>query len=158
MNVRSTPRKLNSLLSIFGMHRTVRVFLAVYTDRRVSLWLKVSALSGLIYIFSPLDVMPDVSGIGLLDDIIISLLIMQAFLETAPKAVVDEHLTRLKINPEAVFVNVPRTVNDALELYRWAAEKGFAIGTDRQQAPQPPTAPAEPPPYSRYSAFSDNKE
>ncbi len=151
------PRKLNSLLSLFGMHRTVRVFLAVYTDRRVPFWLKVSALSGLIYIFSPLDVMPDVSGIGLLDDIIISLLIMQAFLETAPQAVVDEHLTRLKINPEQVFVNVPRTVNDALELYRWAAEKGFARGTGQPPGDQP-APPQEPPPYSRYSAYSGDKE
>ena len=155
--MRSTPRKLNSLLSIFGMHRTVRAFLAVYADKRVSLWLKVSALSGLIYIFSPLDVMPDVSGIGLLDDIIISLLIMQAFLETAPQSVVNEHLERLKINPEQVFVNVPRTVNDAMELYRWAAEKGFARGTEQPQSSEP-TQPTEAPPYSRYSAYSDDKE
>ena len=157
MNPPPTPRKLSSLLSLFGMHRTLRVFFAGFTDRRVSLWLKVSAMSGLIYIFSPLDVMPDVSGIGLLDDIIISLLIMQAFLEAAPQAVVDEHLIRLKINPEQVFVNIPRTVNDALELYRWAAEKGFARGKDQPQ-PGPASAPPEPPPYSRYSAYTGDRE
>jgi uncharacterized membrane protein YkvA (DUF1232 family) len=132
------------------------VFFSLSIDRRVPWLLKLSAASGLIYIFSPLDVMPDISGIGLLDDIVVSLLIMQAFIEASPREIVEEHLTRLNIDPKQVFVNVPRTVNDALELYRWAAERGYSRG---QEAPRHhgPEGPGEPPPYSRYSAFNDDR-
>ncbi len=152
-------------MSIFGLHRTARLFVSLWADRRVSWWLKASSVSGIVYVFSPLDVMPDISGIGLLDDILVSLLIMQAFIEMAPASVVDEHCEKLKIKPEQVFVDVPRTVKDAMERYAWATERGFGGrgsqrggymhgSDDAHGAP----APAGPPPYSRYSAFTDEKE
>jgi len=167
MRERGVTRKVSSVLSLFGLHRTPRLFLSLWRDRRVSWWLKTSSISGLIYVFSPLDVMPDISGVGLLDDILVALLIMQAFIELAPSDVVDEHCKRLRINPEQVFVDVPRTVKDAMELYSWATEKGFG-GRGRQRGwrsyddeaagPEAPPFPHEPPPYSRYSAFSDEQE
>ena len=150
------PRRFKSLIGLFGLHRTARVFFALAVDRRVPVYLKLSAVSGLIYVFSPLDVMPDISGIGLLDDIVVSLLIMQAFIEAAPRDVVDEHLRRLKIEPGQVFVNVPRTVNDALELYRWAAERGYSRAHE-YRPPESGNQQGSEPPWSRYSAYSDDE-
>jgi uncharacterized membrane protein YkvA (DUF1232 family) len=162
-------RKLDGLIGLLNLHHTARLFLALMADRRVSWWLKTCAWCGLIYIFSPLDVVPDfITGIGLLDDIIVALLIMQAFLELAPREVVDEHCVRLHIDPRRLFVDVPRTVQDAMELYEiaqnWRGRGGqrryeppeapAAAAPSAYSAAQPPADPTAPAaPYSRYSAF-----
>ena len=114
----------------------------------------------LIYIFSPLDVLPELTGIGLLDDIIVALLIMQSFVEFTPQHVFEAHCEKLGIKPESVLVDVPKTVQDAMELYRWATERSWGGGTKAAPAGTAGQQPQEqePPPYSRYSAFSDEKE
>src|SRR5512133_457783 len=110
---RARARQLSGWMGVLNLHHPPRLFLALLGERRVPWHLKLSAVSGLIYIFSPLDVTPDmITGIGLVDDFIVALLIMQSFLEMAPRGVVDEHCARLKIDPARVFVNVPRTVLD----------------------------------------------
>lgn len=154
----TTAHKLSGLLGMLHLHHTPRLFLALMRDRRVPWHLKLCAVSGLIYIFSPLDVTPDIiTGNKLLDDVIVSLLIMQAFLELAPRGVVEEHCARLNIDPAKVFVNVPRTVLDAIELYELAKpwlrrEHGAATAPEAVPgAVQPDDAP--PPPYTRYSAY-----
>lgn len=164
---------MGGLLGLFRLHHTVRLFLALMGDRRVSPWLKISAVSGFIYIFSPLDVVPDfITGIGLVDDIIVSLLIMQTFVELAPAAAVEAHCERLGIDVERVLVSAPRTVQDALELFTWAIERRGGIGKGRgrggragrtaRQENEPPPAPGteedEPAPYLRYSAHSKPEE
>lgn len=161
---KETSRRLNGLLGLLNLHHTARLFFALMLDRRVPLWYKASACCGLVYIFSPLDVVPDfITGIGLLDDIIVALLIMQAFLELAPKAVVEEHCARLNISPQRLFVDVPRTVQDAIELYEISRN---LTSQAREKAPSA-AAPAAPysagqtpdseseaaPPSSRYSAY-----
>jgi uncharacterized membrane protein YkvA (DUF1232 family) len=162
---KETSRRMNGLLGLLNLHHTARLFLALMLDRRVPLWYKASACCGLVYIFSPLDVVPDfITGIGLLDDIIIALLIMQAFLELAPQAVVEEHCARLHLDPRRLFIDIPRTVQDAIELY----EISQRLGSKARPASAPPAAaPAAPytadqtqsgeneptPPFTRYSAF-----
>jgi uncharacterized membrane protein YkvA (DUF1232 family) len=169
MAERLTARKIGGLLGVLNLHHITRLFLSLFADRRVSLWLKVSAVSGLIYVFSPLDVLPDfLTGIGLLDDLIVSLLIMQAFVELAPAEVVDEHCRRLRLDPERIFVSVPRTVLQALELFDIvrgrSAEPPQAAPAGREEAqpgPQTPLRPysatipghgGESQPSARYSA------
>lgn len=161
---------MDGLIGLLNLHHTARLFISLMGDRRVSLWLKTCAWCGLVYIFSPLDVSPDfITGIGLLDDIIVALLIMQSFVELAPRAVVEAHCARLGINPHRLYVDVPRTVQDAIELYEIARSWQRRVP---RGVPEPPPAPsAEPagstytvqqqpvdphepaPPYSRYSAF-----
>jgi uncharacterized membrane protein YkvA (DUF1232 family) len=165
---KETSRRMNGLLGLLNLHHTARLFFALLLDRRMPLWYKASACCGLVYIFSPLDVVPDfITGIGLLDDIIVALLIMQAFLELAPQAVVEEHCARLRIDPRRLFVDVPRTVQDAIELYEISRRLSSKTREDAPAAGMPPAAPAGPytagqtpsgetaaaPPYSRYSAF-----
>ena len=150
-------KKLQSLMGLLNLHKTPRLFLALWADRRVSWWLKTSAVCGMVYIFSPLDLMPDLTGIGLLDDIVVCMLIMQTFIELAPANVVDEHCERLGMTREQVFVSVPKTVQDALEMYQWATGKRWQSkpGQEDSKEPQPAERqePSEPPPYTRYSAF-----
>jgi uncharacterized membrane protein YkvA (DUF1232 family) len=156
----NVSKKLGSLMSLLGLHRTARLFFSLWLDRRMPWWLKVAAVSGVVYIYSPLDVVPDISGVGLLDDIIVTLLIMQAFIEYAPSQVLHEHCERLGIEPEQVLVDVPRTVKDAVELYEWATSKSWGVKAQAPEPEHPPREPEEsqPPQYIRYSAFQGGKE
>ena len=169
--------KLDSIASLLKLHHSTRLFLALYVDRRVSPLLKIAAAGGMIYKFSPLDVEPDaITGIGLMDDIIVSLIIIQAFIEMAPDHVIDEKCERLGIDRDKAFVNVPQTIEDARELYSLA--KKYGLGAARtvgnmagaaSQAGQEEPAPApntghgdtgekkvekESPRYTGYSAFN----
>jgi len=161
---RPVMRRLDGLFALLNMHRTARLFFSLMLDRRVPWTFKLYAWSGLIYIFSPLDVIPDFfTGIGLLDDIILGLVIIQAFLEITPPKVVEEHCQRLGIQPRQVFIDVPETVRQAIELYEWAIgpryrAAPFAPAGPAAPAPGPSAPPAEPaPPRSRYSAFTEDK-
>lgn len=163
---RPVMRRLDGLFALLNMHRTARLFLSLMLDRRVPWTYKLYAWSGLIYIFSPLDVIPDFfTGIGLLDDVIIALIIIQAFLEIAPPRVVEEHCQRLGIEPRQVFIDVPETVRQAVELYEWAVGPRYRGQPFVSSAPapgpmphQPGGAPAEASAaHSRYSAYSEDK-
>src|SRR5437867_4360684 len=119
------PQRLRGLLGMLKVHHIARLFLTVQADRRVPLHLKIFAWCGLVYIFSPLDIMPELfTGIGLLDDIIVSLIIMQSFLEYVPREVLDEHCERLGVVPEEVFISVPQTIREARSLYYFIHEFG----------------------------------
>lgn len=175
---RNLSRQVNSIAGLFNLHHTGRLFLALYGDRRVSLLLKIYATSGLVYFFSPMDNVPHkFTGIDLLDDAIVALVIMQTFIEMAPPSVVDEQCERLGIDPEQVFFNVPQVVSLALEAFLrhsgggqggmrpglgwWIPPMGGYQGAPEGfQAPPPPgpPPPGPPPPYTRYSAYKNPPE
>ncbi|MCB1218433.1 DUF1232 domain-containing protein [bacterium] len=116
---------LDSITGLMKLNHTARLFMALYLDPRVSLWLKIAATSGVVYKFSPLDVEPDaITGIGLLDDIIVSLIIMQAFIEFAPERVILEKCEQYGIDRSKVYVDVARTVEEARELYHMLRRYG----------------------------------
>jgi uncharacterized membrane protein YkvA (DUF1232 family) len=170
----STPkRRLGGLLGILNLHHTARLFLTMQADRRVPLWLKISAWSGMVYVFSPLDIMPELfTGIGILDDIIFSLIIMQSFLDLAPQEVVEEHCERLGIRPEQVFISVPQTIREARSIYAFVREFGTSFREGVDEAVQGPRRAAEQAAYAtenpsgepeepvgaRYSAYRDRGE
>jgi uncharacterized membrane protein YkvA (DUF1232 family) len=166
-------RRIGGLLGMLNLHHTARVFLAAQLDRRVPLWLKVCAWSGMVYVFSPLDVMPELfTGIALLDDIIFSLIIMQSFLETIPPEVVEDHCARLGIKPEQVFISVPQTIREARSIYTFMREFGSAFkdgagaplydaaaGNGSPNGPESEAAAASGPgPGARYSAYRDRED
>jgi uncharacterized membrane protein YkvA (DUF1232 family) len=162
------PLKVDGITGLLNLHQSPRVFLSLLGDRRVSLWLKTCACCGLVYSFSPLDVVPDfITGIGLLDDLIVALLIMQTFVTLAPRVVVEEHCAKLHIDPERLYVDVPRTVQDAIALYEMS-QSWLKRNSEAAPAPAAPAPPSPPPvptpgnvadqqqpaaPYSRYSAY-----
>lgn len=68
--------------------KLIGTFAYAYVHPNVSLKLKIGALAGIVYFFSPFDLIPDMfTGIGLVDDLILSLLLMQGFLTALPDEV-----------------------------------------------------------------------
>ena len=76
--------------------RQVSLIWRLWRDRRVPFWLKLIPPAVLVYLLSPLDMLPDpLLGLGQLDDLGVILLGLRAFVALAPNEVVREHLTEL---------------------------------------------------------------
>ncbi|MBI3943906.1 MAG: DUF1232 domain-containing protein [Chloroflexi bacterium] len=66
-------------------------------DQRVSDWLKLVPFLSLLYLVSPIDLVPDpILGLGQLDDLGIILLAIKLFLTLCPPELVNEHLEQLR--------------------------------------------------------------
>lgn len=151
---------MDSILGLLTLHKTGQLFWRLTLDRRIPWTLKLYALCGLVYFFSPLDVVPhDFTGLGLLDDLIVALVIMQAMIEMSPPAVVDEHCERLGIDPQKAFLPVPVIIADAMDLFYDARRRRGREWERSAEAPasEQPAGPAQPPPYTRYSAFREDE-
>jgi uncharacterized membrane protein YkvA (DUF1232 family) len=75
----------------------VRLVWRLIRDRRVSFWLKIIPVAGLVYLVSPLDLIPDIAlpVIGELDDAAILWITNYLFVELCPPAIVSEHVKAL---------------------------------------------------------------
>jgi|GEM_PF-1645903 len=90
-----------------GLPRLIRAFFLAMLHPKVSGWMKLYALAGIVYFFSPLDIVPDfVTGIGFVDDAIFALLIMQAFLHRVPRPALARILGTEDAQKSLVFFNV----------------------------------------------------
>src|SRR5690242_16766496 len=74
-----------------------KLILRLIGDRRVSPWLKIVPIAGVLYLLSPLDVIPDIAlpVLGQLDDVAILWLAQHFFIEFCPPDVVREHVQAL---------------------------------------------------------------
>lgn len=76
--------------------RQARLIWRLWQDPRVPLWLKIIPPATLIYLFLPIDLLPDLFlGLGQLDDLVVILLGMRLFVALTPKEVVRQHLAEL---------------------------------------------------------------
>ena len=75
----------------------LRLIVRLLGDRRVSPWLKIVPVLGLLYLVSPLDLIPDIAlpVIGELDDAAVLWLTNYLFVELCPPAIVQEHVAAL---------------------------------------------------------------
>ena len=66
-------------------------------DRRVSGWAKLLPFAGVVYLLSPIDLLPDfmIPGLSQLDDLAVILLSLRMFVEFCPPGIVREHLEQL---------------------------------------------------------------
>jgi uncharacterized membrane protein YkvA (DUF1232 family) len=160
---------MDSVLGLLNIHKTGRLFWRLMRDSRVSFLMKIYACAGLIYFFSPLDVIPhDFTGIGIIDDIIVGLVIMQAFIEMAPPQALAEHCERLEIDLDKVLLPAPVIVADAMDMFlgrREGRRDQVGAGWRAAREDRRPTADEEsvpgrearqPPQYSKYSAFRED--
>jgi uncharacterized membrane protein YkvA (DUF1232 family) len=78
----------------------VKLILRLIRDRRVSPWLKIIPVAGLVYLISPLDLIPDIAFpvIGELDDAAVLWLTNYLFIELCPPEIVNEHVKALGAN------------------------------------------------------------
>jgi uncharacterized membrane protein YkvA (DUF1232 family) len=75
----------------------VKLILRLLGDKRVNLLLKILPVGGLLYLISPIDLIPDIALpiIGYLDDAFVLWLCMTLFVALCPDEVVKEHLNAL---------------------------------------------------------------
>ena len=103
----------NALKYIEMLPKLVAVFFYAYLNPDVSLYLKACAVAGIVYFFSPLDIIPDLfTGIGLLDDLIVSLMIMQLFIDSVPDEILVPIMKRLGTNREEMCFDVSAAVKE----------------------------------------------
>lgn len=82
---------------IGGLVKQARLVWRLLNDKRVSEWVKLIPLVGVIYFLSPIDLIPDLMfpGLGELDDLAVILLSLRLFVNTCPPGIVREHLEAL---------------------------------------------------------------
>src|ERR671936_1907234 len=79
----------------------VRLIWALLRDPRVPVTRKGILILLAGYLVNPIDLIPDfIPVIGQLDDIAVTLLVLDLFIRSAPKEVVDEHLARIARNED----------------------------------------------------------
>lgn len=89
------PYPIKSLLRIIpNLPKYVRLYWRLIRDTRVSLWLKLMLLFALIYVVSPIDLIPDYSFpvLGQLDDMAVLVLALKFFLTSSPPEAVQEQM------------------------------------------------------------------
>ncbi len=92
---------------IRSLPKLIKVFSASLLSPEVSPMLKAYAIFGISYFFSPMDIIPDFfTGIGFVDDTILALLIMQAFLNRIDKNLLEKLLKKCGATHEEVFFDV----------------------------------------------------
>ncbi|MFQ6014195.1 MAG: YkvA family protein [Anaerolineae bacterium] len=96
----SDPRQVAGFLA--DIVKNARLTWRLFTDQRVSPWLKAILPATLFYLISPIDLFPDLMlGLGQLDDIAIILLAIKFFIDLCPKEVVQQHRDELSSVPGA---------------------------------------------------------
>ena len=76
--------------------RQIRLAWKLFFDPRVPLWLKTIVPASLIYLISPVDLIPDVAlGLGQLDDLAVLIIGVKLFIELCPPEIVREHMQEL---------------------------------------------------------------
>ena len=75
-----------------GLINSFRLAWRLIRDQRVPWLIKLIPLIVLIYIVSPLDLIPDfILGLGQLDDLTLLILGVQVFILLSPRAIVQQH-------------------------------------------------------------------
>jgi uncharacterized membrane protein YkvA (DUF1232 family) len=88
-----TPVNLGFLADFI---RQIRLAWRLLFDSRVPLWVKAIVPASLIYLISPVDLIPDVAiGLGQLDDLAVLVIGLKLFIELCPPVIVREHLQEL---------------------------------------------------------------
>jgi uncharacterized membrane protein YkvA (DUF1232 family) len=82
----------------------VKLILRLIGDKRVSPWLKIIPIGGLLYLISPIDLIPDIALpiIGELDDAAVLWITNYFFVELCPPEVVREHVKALSASTGTV--------------------------------------------------------
>ena len=81
----------------------IKLIVRLLGDRRVSPWLKIIPIVGLLYLISPLDLIPDIAlpVVGELDDAAILWLTNYLFVELCPPEIVEQHVKALTLRAAA---------------------------------------------------------
>jgi uncharacterized membrane protein YkvA (DUF1232 family) len=90
----STSSSLTEAAGFFGgLVKQARLAWRLWNDGRTPTWLKLIPVAALVYLLSPIDLVPDLMlpGLGELDDLAVVLLALKMFLDFSPPGVIKEH-------------------------------------------------------------------
>ena len=80
--------------------RQVRLMWRLMTDRRVPTWTKLIPPLAILYVLSPIDLVPDpLLGVGQLDDLAVLLISFRVFMELCPSGLVQRIRDELSGSP-----------------------------------------------------------
>ncbi len=93
-----TPEPFGALRQIV---QTLRLVWRLMQDPRVPIFPKLTVPAAIIYVLSPIDLLPDfILGLGQVDDIAIFLFSIKFFIEMCPPDIVEEHRRALTVSPK----------------------------------------------------------
>jgi len=77
--------------------RQMRLIVDLMRDRRVPIWMRAIPILGIVYLLSPIELLPDVAlfPFGILDDLVAILICLTTFMAIVPRAIVEDHLSWL---------------------------------------------------------------
>jgi uncharacterized membrane protein YkvA (DUF1232 family) len=77
--------------------RQARLIVRLMRDSRVPLWMRAIPILGIVYMFSPIGLIPDFTflPLGILDNLIVITICLTIFMAIVPRAIVDDHLSWL---------------------------------------------------------------
>ena len=80
------------LLQLLSLYRLPKILFRGLMSRKVSIWLKLPIILAIVYLISPLDIIPDFlrPGIGNLDDILALIFAISNFINFIPKKILLE--------------------------------------------------------------------
>jgi uncharacterized membrane protein YkvA (DUF1232 family) len=80
-----------------GLIKQIRLAWRLWNDGRVPGWVKLIPVAGLIYLLSPIDLIPDLMlpGLGEVDDVVLLVLSLKMLVDLSPPGVVREHIEEL---------------------------------------------------------------
>ncbi len=102
-----------------GVVKQARLAWRLLRDGRVPGWAKLIPVAGLLYLLSPIDLIPEavLPLVGEVDDIVLLLLAVKLFIDLSPPGVVREHLRDLFNMPDPArsdqeaYIEVPYHVH-----------------------------------------------
>ena len=93
---RRTPLILEDMR--WEMAKILKLIFRLMIDRRIPLGLKLILPVALIYLISPLDIVPDILPVlGRIDDILVIFISIAIFLGLSPRKILIEHLQGTKV-------------------------------------------------------------
>jgi uncharacterized membrane protein YkvA (DUF1232 family) len=104
----------------------IKLILRLIGDRRINVLLKILPVIGLIYLISPIDLIPEIAlpVVGYLDDALVIWLCTTLFVELCPDQVVQEHMNALQKVVNATWMDVPQQ-----------DESGYDLEADQHETP-----------------------
>ena len=102
MSLRASPASVLSTYGTRGLRflrhlpQFVRLYWRLLRDPRVSIWPKALLVAGVLYVVSPVDLIPDVLPvIGEVDDLVVLIVVCRLFVYLCPPEVVRDHVHRI---------------------------------------------------------------
>jgi len=104
------PSKNISVLT--NLFKQLKLVWLLFRDNRVSLLAKLVLPLSLLYLVSPIDILPDVIvGLGQLDDLSVLLLGMALFVRLCPPGLVDQYRNQLEYGDQEGYDDKDETVD-----------------------------------------------